>query len=323
MSEAMHVEAAKFVRKLRGGSQPILVAASDGCYYVVKFLNNLQGPNLLFNDALGSELFRLAGLLVPEWRFVHISEDFLDQNPGCWMETEYGRRRPKAGFCFGSRFLELKDFSTYEILSENKFSRIINRRDFWIAWVLDVFCGHSDNRQAIFVEASTKFLYAYFIDHGHLFGGPLGTDFPNFLASRYLDRRIYANATTKDADDVQNMIHGLDWAALSNTVRGLPAEWITETAIARFEHFTTQISNSALFENAVHTILDLVGHAERKHDRCRAQCAIEIKRTDMHAAILPHGVAGRVDGWARDIASGQGPRGPETIRPSYPQAANF
>lgn len=171
MIQVKRVEALFHVRKLRGGSQPVLVQASDGFLYVVKFLNNPQGSNLLFNEALGTELFRGAGLPVPEWRLVHISEEFLDRNQACWMELEHGLLRPKAGWCFGSRFLNLRNTSVFEILSRTSFNRISNRRDFCTAWVLDALCGHADNRQAIFIERDTKSLEAFFIDHGHLFGG--------------------------------------------------------------------------------------------------------------------------------------------------------
>ncbi len=56
----------QYVRNLRGGSQPILARASDGFLYVVKFANNLQGPNLLFNESAGSELYLACGLPIPE-----------------------------------------------------------------------------------------------------------------------------------------------------------------------------------------------------------------------------------------------------------------
>src|ERR1035437_4051960 len=142
MGQDKRVEALLHIRKLRGGSQPILIRASDGFFYVVKFLNNPQGSNLLFNEALGTEIFRGAGLPVPEWRTIYLSEEFLDHNPECWIETEQGRRRPTAGLCFGSRFLSLRNTSSFEIIPGQSFSRIRNRMDFWTAWVLDAICGH-------------------------------------------------------------------------------------------------------------------------------------------------------------------------------------
>lgn len=49
-----------FLKALRGGSQSILAQANDGQLYVVKFANNLQGKNLLFNEAAGSMLYSFA-----------------------------------------------------------------------------------------------------------------------------------------------------------------------------------------------------------------------------------------------------------------------
>lgn len=49
----------EYVRPLRGGSQPFLAGASDGQLYVVKFNGNPQGPNVLLNECVGNELYRL------------------------------------------------------------------------------------------------------------------------------------------------------------------------------------------------------------------------------------------------------------------------
>jgi len=191
MNPSERVEALEHIRKLRGGSQPVLVKASDDYMYVVKFQDSLQGPNLLFNEAVGTEVFRSTDLLVPEWRIVHVSDSFISGNPECWFETESGTQRPKAGLCFGSRLLSLSKDSILEILAGGYFSRVRNRNSFWTARVLDLICDHADNRQALFLEGATHWLDAYFIDHGHLFGGAEGSAFPQSRMSKYLDARIY------------------------------------------------------------------------------------------------------------------------------------
>src|ERR1035437_3359153 len=103
------------VQKLRGGSQPVLAAANDGQLYVVKFTNNLQGPNLAFNESMGTELYRICGLPVPSWRAILVTASFIDQNPGCWIETAEGKLRPKEGVCFGSQFLCTEDSRLLEL----------------------------------------------------------------------------------------------------------------------------------------------------------------------------------------------------------------
>jgi len=317
------IKALLHIRKLRGGSQPILVRANDGFFYVVKFLNNLQGSNLLFNEALGTELFRRVGLPVPEWRPVYVSEDFLDRNPTCWMETENGRRRPEAGWCFGSRYLSLRNTAIFEILPERSFSRIGNRRDFWTAWILDIFCGHADNRQALFLERNSRSLEAYFIDHGHLFGGAAGGGFPNFVASRYLDPRIYAHASVEDADEIQRAIQSLDLTALSNVASSLPEGWYTEGAFLGFERFADQISDPVLLKDVVCFIMGMVESAERSRDGSQTRCTIGFKRAGMYGQISPCGVDDRVDGRRCVFVGDQRRRGPQAVHPSYSYTANF
>lgn len=273
------------MQRLQGGSQPNLVRADDGHFYVVKFLDNLQGPNLLFNEALGTELYRSVGLLTPEWRPVHISEDFLDQNPECWMETQDGRRRPKAGWCFGSRYLALRNSVVFEMLPYKRFSCISNRTDFWTAWVLDVFCGHTDNRQALFLGPDSRSLKAYFIDHGHLFGGPFGTDYRNCRVPKYLDPGIYAHASAEDADKIQGAIQSLDLKALSNVSSSLPVGWRTEAAISAFERFARQISDPIQVRNVVGSILSMAENASEAHNRRQARYADWLKSADLHDQI--------------------------------------
>lgn len=295
MDQNKCIKALLHIRKLRGGSQPILVRADDGFFYVVKFLNNLQGSNLLFNEALGTELFRRAGLLVPAWSPVYLSEDFLDRYPACWMETENGRRRPKAGWCFGSRYLSPRNTALFEILPERSFSRIGNRRDFWTAWVLDTLCGHADNRQALFLERNSRSIEAYFIDHGHLFGGAHGTDSPRFLASRYLDPRIYAQANVRDAEEIQRVVQYLDLTALSNVASSLPEGWCTGWTLLGFEHFARQISDPFVIKDVVCFILGMMESVEGSHVGSQTRCTIGLMRADMYGQISPPGVDDRVD----------------------------
>ncbi len=322
MDENKCIKALLHIRKLRGGSQPILVRADDGFFYVVKFLNNLQGPDLLFNEALGTELFRRAGLLVPAWRPVYVSEDFFDRYPACWMETENGRRRPQAGWCFSSRYLSLRNTALFEILPERSFSRIGNRRDFWTAWILDIFCGHADNRQALFLERNSRSIEAYFIDHGHLFGGAHGTDSPKFLASRYLDSRIYAHASAEDAEEIQRAIQFLDLTALSNVANSLPEGWSTDRAISGFEHFAQQISDPFLLKDVIQFILSMAESAEVRSDGSQTRCTARFSRADMYGQISQPGVDDRVDDGGCNYVGDQRRRGSKAVHPPFPCAAS-
>jgi hypothetical protein len=247
-----------FVRKLRRGSQPILAATNDGQLYVVKFTNNLQGPNLPFNESMGSELYRLSNLPVPSWRPILVTGSFLDQNPECWMETKSERLRPEEGLCFGSRFLCREDDRFLEILPGTSFKRVRNRDDFWLAWLLDICAGHTDNRQAIFRQDPSGTLDAFFIDHGHMFGGPKGEHRVHFKASRYLDGRAYSGVSSNLIATLRRSAASVDAGRLWVRARALPSDWNTVSAVSKFIEMLDKLSNSRLIDSAIETILDLV-----------------------------------------------------------------
>src|SRR5580658_9861927 len=121
------VQAAHFVCKLRGGSQPILVEGTNGLHYVLKFMNNPQGLNVLFNEAAGVELFGAHGLPVPRWEPVTVTDSFIDRNRECWIESPEGSLRPQAGLCFASAFLASAGKRLLGILPGTSFGRVRNR----------------------------------------------------------------------------------------------------------------------------------------------------------------------------------------------------
>jgi hypothetical protein len=250
-----------YIRNLRGGSQPVLAKASDGHTYVVKFANNLQGPNVLFNESAGSELYRAFGLPVPEWRPVTGSEDFLDKNPNCWMQTPEGRLRPASGLCFGSRFLGEKGNRLLEILPRTSFERVNITASFWLAWLIDVCAEHVDHRQALFAEDANGRLHAYFADFGHSFGGTKADLKKNFRASRYLDSRIYAEVSSETLLSFERVVEALDADRLWERIRAIPPEWKQDSAIDGFERCLQKLSMPLYVQSLLST---LVGSLERR-----------------------------------------------------------
>ena len=246
----------RYIRNLRGGSQPILAQASDGLLYVVKFTNNLQGANLLFNESAGSELFRACGLAVPSWKPLFVGDSFLDQNPDCWIQTPEGRLRPDSGLCFGSRFLGGDGIRLLEILPGTSFKRVRNRESFWLAWMIDICANHVDNRQAIFVEDAEGWLEAHFVDHGHLFGGPKGEQRLYFQASRYLDPRIYQCISLLQRRYFQTIAGSIDVDQLWQRIHALPRDWKTATALKSFAECLDRLLNAKLLQNILDTMAD-------------------------------------------------------------------
>jgi hypothetical protein len=226
------VQAERFVRKLRGGSQPVLVEGTDKLTYVLKFANNLQGPNLLFNESVGTELFRTCGLPVSPWKPIVLTREFVDRTPDCWMESDLGELRPTPGICFGSVFLGAPKTRPLELLPGPYFAYVRNRNCFWLAWLLDVCCQHVDNRQAMFVGSSTSGYRSWFIDMGHMFGGPIGDqELHHPIQPRYLDERIYPKLEREEKSAYLETIRNLDADAIWDVVNSLPEEWISVSAL--------------------------------------------------------------------------------------------
>ena len=257
-----------FVRKLRGGSQSILARANDGLLYVVKFRNNLQGPNLLFNEAMGYELYRRLGLPVPKWTPLTVTKAFINKTPACWFETAEGFLKPSAGRCFGSRFLGADGCGVLEILPGAYFSRVVNREAFSLAWLVDASADHTDCRQAIFCEGPKGNLQAVFIDHGSMFGGANGDTHPTLDACHYLDARIY---DTKCFVELKRTSDVLDEAFVQATLRVIPEEWQTASALQRFRSCLSKLMESSLAADIRERLLDLNARTFNKHASFDAQ----------------------------------------------------
>jgi len=287
--------ATRYIRTLRGGSQPILVEASDGQLYVAKFTNNLQGPNLPFNESMGSELYRSCGLSVPAWTPLLIADSFLDHNPDCWLQTPVGSLRPDPGLCFGSRFLGGTGVRLLEVLPRTSFARIRNQSEFGLAWVVDICAGHADNRQALFQEDADGWLNAYFVDHGHLFGGPKGDCRRHFITSRYLDPRIYKGLSLQCLQSCYKVAGSLDVSYLEQRIYELPEKWKTQTALRGFAECLSRLSNPSLVQSVIETIVDAqerFNGRESSHDHGGRKPPVPVLR----AGVQAQGLAQRIFG---------------------------
>jgi hypothetical protein len=249
-------------RNLRGGSQPILAQASDGLLYVLKFTNNLQGPNLSFNESTGTDLFRACGLSVPAWKPLLITDSFLDNNRNCWLQTQEGSLRPASGLCFGSQFIGSDGGRILEILPGSSFQRVINHAAFWTAWLIDICAEHADHRQAIFTARSDGWSEAIFIDHGHMLGGPEGKQRKSFRASRYLDERIYRSISVQQARDIRRILARLDANRLWQMSEALPDEWKTVSAREAFARCLNRLATASLLRR----IFDAMIESRRQSD---------------------------------------------------------
>ena len=221
----------QFIRKMRGGAQSSLIEAEDGNFYIIKFPDNPQGPDVLFHEAFGTELMGLVGLPVSDWRPVRIHANFIDQNRGLWFEG-YGSalRPPRPGLCFGSRLVSATDQeSLYEMLPSSWFELISNRTDFLGMLLFDLWALHNDNRQAVFLQdLQTRLIRATFIDHGALFGKLSQAGLNVGRRTTFLDDKVYRNT------DVSSILPKWEARIRALTIDGLyalvfassiPCEW--------------------------------------------------------------------------------------------------
>jgi hypothetical protein len=255
-----------FIRILKGGSQPIVAEASDGLLYVVKFADNPQGPNVLINEAMGAALYQAFRLPVPDWTPLRVASSFFDQIPNYRNKASNGRWHAASGLCLGSRFLGGEGIRLREILPKCDFKKVANLEDFWLAWLIDICADHADPRQAIFTEENGQ-LTAFFIDHGHMFGGPRGDlQCPAFEKSRYWDFRIYPLPAVKSIREVSIMkIHyavgSLRAESLWKEMKSLPDEWISSQALEEYAKCINLLATPDFIEMLHEKIVDSI---ERK-----------------------------------------------------------
>jgi hypothetical protein len=252
------VQVVRFIRKLQGSSQPILVEGINGILYVLKFSNNAQGPQVLFNEAAGMQLYRACGLAVPIWEPLLLSKGFIERNRGCWIEGPSGLTPPEPGLCLGTRFLTPSD-RILEILPRDSYSRLDNPSCFWMAWLIDVCCNHTDDRQALFAKQVTGYIKAVFIDFGHLFGGPHGTDRSNPMTCMYIDLDIYPYLTEIELERYVRVCRRVTSSKVAGYIKALPSEWQSARALAQFTRGIDLLSNKAFVESMLGQVLKVHG----------------------------------------------------------------
>ncbi|MGA9585804.1 MAG: hypothetical protein WBQ95_10785 [Terracidiphilus sp.] len=189
-----------------------------------------------------------------------VSDQFIEENPGCWIFNNQKPVQPVSGLAFGSRVIGGAGVRLWEILPGSWFQRVQNPHNFWRAWLIDACLGHADNRQVVFQEWKVGSLKPCFIDHGFLFGGADGTHRPKAARSRYLDPRVYGNAPVPQLSKYAKTIHEVFPEILRSLVQDVPAQWKTTSAIASFERYVERLSEPGLCEGVLDEILQAYSH---------------------------------------------------------------
>ena len=96
------LRAVQYIRRMRG-SQPQLLRASDH-YYVVEFINNAQGKEILARELLAASLARMMGLPVPSFAIVDVPEALISLSTEMVIEYPRSREPCLPGPGFGSQY---------------------------------------------------------------------------------------------------------------------------------------------------------------------------------------------------------------------------
>ncbi len=215
----------QFVRKMNGSAQSILVEDHDRKLWVVKFKNDLQGPNALANDLIGSKLCRALGLPVPEHKIIFVDSAFC-KDGRVWFKTPLGGCPGEPGFHFASRYVpEATGKEAFEMIPSALRSSVRNVPECLGMFLFDVWALHTDSRQALFTSRDDGF-YPTFFDHSHLFGGPHGNVSTFAVDGRMLQRlalRSYQQSSLHEAWIVK--MEKILPTALKQAVVETPDDW--------------------------------------------------------------------------------------------------
>jgi len=240
------IRAKTLIRKMHGGSQGILIRGDDDELYVVKCNNNPQGPNLLANEMLGSEMLHSVGLPTPKWKAILITDEFLHHNQSLRFECSSGLGSIYSGIHFGTRFVgQIEGTEVYDFLPSSFCRRIANAADFLGIYIFDVWANHHDHRQAVYsCRSEDPAIDAHFIDNGHLFGGPYWSTDEKYGAAMCLDQSLY---TTPWHENVIN-----EWISrfeilipqnLYRVVKRIPKDWYKGNVVVLAEFLESRLQN--------------------------------------------------------------------------------
>jgi hypothetical protein len=103
------------------------------------------------------------------------------------FELQSGKQLPPAGVHFGSEFLAAPEHHIYQWLPQSYERRITNQFDYWGIYVFDIWAHHQDQRECVFRQSlNDGAIQVFFIDNGHIFGGPEWTAFAGKCRSLFL-----------------------------------------------------------------------------------------------------------------------------------------
>ncbi len=179
------ISAERYICPMRGGASSHLIRCTDGEYYVVKFAHNLQGPLILANELLATQLAERLGLPVPPYAIVRIDAKFIASSPALTIHWGHQRVDCPSGLAFASRYQSLIGdehplfIRPLLTLPPSLMGFVDNRKDFYGMLVFDKWVCNTDHRQVVFTASQKPPGYrVHMIDNGFCFNGNRW-DFPD------------------------------------------------------------------------------------------------------------------------------------------------
>lgn len=218
-------------RRMRGGSQSLLVRDSAGNPYIAKCVGNPQGTRTLINEWVVSRLLKHLRVSTPEVHAIQIDQGI----PGDeLLEFEMGNRKVpiKPGVHLGSRCpVDPERKAVLDFLPRRLMNKVGNLPDLLLAFVFDRWVNQVDARQAIYIRersATTGGTFrVYVIDHGRSFGGTRWELRDGGLTGLYHDRSIYEGPTAfSECHNAVDRINALSEGNLFSIEKDIPAEWL-------------------------------------------------------------------------------------------------
>jgi HipA-like kinase len=225
------VRSVEFIRRMRGASQPQLLRAQDGDYYIVKFQNNPQHVRVLSNELLAARLALLIGLPVPRPAIVEVPPGLIEGNPQLTMEIGVRREPCAPGLQFGSSFPGVPgETLVVEFLPDRLLQKVHNLGSAFVgAFVFDKWTCNCDGRQMIFTRAVTEeqpVYSAWLIDQGFCFNDG-EWNFPDSpIRSLYPRRIVYEKVRgLKSFEPYLSAVENLKESEILECLAGIPLEW--------------------------------------------------------------------------------------------------
>jgi hypothetical protein len=223
------ISAVQHLRKLRGGSQPQLMRASDGASYVTKFQNNPQHVRVLANEMLATRLGLALGLPMPRVGVIDVCEWLIANTPDLRIQLA-GREIPcQSGLQLASLYVgEECSGLTFDYLPRELLACVHNLGDFARVLVLDKWACNSDGRQAIFCRKRprSRGYTATFIDQGYCFNAGEWTFPDSPLRGVYASNCVYEGVTGWEAfEPALTRAEEMDAGAIWQCAADIPEEW--------------------------------------------------------------------------------------------------